>query len=123
MERALTYSREELMNHKKLEFFNDAIHIVKELCKLVFNISSDLEVVRIFGITNEQMEAVIRKITDQLPDDMFNRAYPQVLDEIKNIFAKEFIFFHVQERPTDPKYADDLSNFIYAFSRDIQKRF
>lgn len=107
---------------KKDEFAHDVIRIVNDLCKLVFNLNADQDVEKVFGMTHEQLDNVIKKIVQSLPAQLF--ALPaQRLEEIKSIFAKEFIFFQVQEKLNDPNYENDLSNFIYAFSRDIQKKF
>jgi len=111
----------ETMQARKLEFSNDVIRLVHDLCKLVFNSTTDHDVEKIFGITHEQLEKIIKNIVDAMPACIFE--HPQKLNEIKNIFAKEFIFFQVQEKMNDPHYPDDLSDFIKIFSRDIQKKF
>ncbi len=110
------------MQARKLEFSNDVIRLVHDLCKLVFNTSTDHDVEKVFGVTHEQLEHIIKSVIDAMPDCIFEQL-PQKRDEIKNIFAKEFIFFQVQEKLNDPHYSDDLSDFIKIFSRDIQKKF
>jgi len=112
----------ETMQARKLEFSNDVIRLVDDLCNLVFNATTDHDVEKIFSITHKQLEQIIREIIDAIPDCIFEQT-PQKLDEIKNIFAKEFIFFQVQEKLNDPHYSDDLSDFIKIFARDIQKKF
>ncbi len=110
------------MQVRKLEFSHGVINAVKDMCKLVFNLQTDSEIARIFGITNKQMEEVIGEIIDSLPDSVFEHLYPQYFDELKSICAREFIFFQVQEKWDDPRYQDDLKKFIHVFSRDIQQR-
>src|SRR3990167_6939295 len=110
------------MDAKKLQFADDVIHIIRDLCSVVFNIQSEDQLNKVFGITHEQLETVIKKIINALPDHMFYQLYPKILNEVKNICAREFIFFQVQERWNDPHYQEDLSNFICIFSRDIQQK-
>lgn len=107
---------------RKLVFCHDVVHIIRDVCKLVFNLKSNDEIQRVFGFTNEQLEDIIKNIIISLPDNIFALP-PQSLEKIKVIFANEFIFFHVQERVDNPDYKQDLSNFIHIFSRDIQKNF
>jgi hypothetical protein len=95
---------------------------VYDLCQLLFNLKSDKEVENIFLIPNQELENVIKKIIASFPDIIFEQN-AEKLEEIKNIFAKEFIFFQVQERLDDPQYQDDLVKFTYIFSRDIQRNF
>jgi len=108
------------MEPNKLEFCNDAMRRVCDLCKLLFNLKTDQEVDKVFGVSQDELEKVIRKIISSLPDTIFNHG-TQKLEEIKSIFAKEFIFFQVQEKLDDPHYQDDLIKFTYIFSRDIQR--
>ncbi len=110
------------MDPKKLEFSDDVTHVVCDMCKLIYNLNSEVDIKRVFGMTHEQMKAVIKRIIDALPDSIFEKAYPKLLDDIKNICAREFIFFQVQEKWDDPRYQDDLTMFINVFSRDIQQR-
>lgn len=110
------------MQAQKLEFSNDVIRLVHDLCKLVFNTTTDHDVENIFGIKHVQLEHIITSIVEEMPDCIFEQV-PQKLNDIKNIFAKEFIFFQVQEKLNDPHYLEDLSDFIKIFSRDIQKKF
>jgi hypothetical protein len=110
------------MHPQKLAFSDDVIRVVHDVCKLVFNLQSDAEITRVFGLTHEQMTSVIQKIITELPDAIFTQKTPQ-LEEIKHIFAREFIFFQVQERLDNPHYEEDLNRFIAIFSRDIQQRF
>lgn len=109
------------MQSRKLEFCQDVIRIVQDVCKLAFNLGSDNEIEKVFGMTKQDLEGVIKQISHALPETIFNRAANE-LDEIKNIFAREFIFFQVQERCDDPQYQQDLSTFIHIFSRDIQQK-
>jgi|WetSurMetagenome_2_1015567.scaffolds.fasta_scaffold1458453_2 hypothetical protein len=109
------------MQARKLEFCRDVIRIIQDVCKLAFNLGSNNEIEKVFGMTSHDLEVVIKQISDVLPDSLFTRAAKE-LDEIKNIFAREFIFFQVQEKRDDPNYQDDLSTFIHIFSRDIQQK-
>ena len=84
--------------------------------------NSAKEINKALGMSCDQAKATIQKIIDSLPDKMFDQAYPKLLDEIKHICAREFIFFQVQEKCNDPLYQDDLKKFIHVFSRDIQQR-
>lgn len=110
------------MLEKKLAFSKGVIDAVKRVCKTVFNLHTDDDVVRMFGINEMQMEEVINKVVDSLPDTVFEQLNPQLLDEIKYITAREYIFFQVQEKWDDPQYKEDLERFIHVFSRDIQRR-
>ncbi len=110
------------MASQKIEFSNDVIRIVRDICTMAFNISSDEQLEKIFGLTQKEMEKTIEKIIAALPDPIFDDLYPRLLDEMKNICAREFIFFQVQEKCSDAHYEEDLSNFICVFCRDIQKR-
>jgi hypothetical protein len=110
------------MQVKKNNFIKEVIKVVCNLCAQVFNAASDIDLERVFGINYSQMEVVIKKIVDALPDYIFDRAYDYQLEEIKNICAREFIFFQLQERWNQPRYQEDLANFIAIFSRDIQQR-
>lgn len=110
------------MDSKKLDFINDVIRVVRDLCEVVFNIKSSSQLESVFGITCEQMDIVINRIIDALPNHFFDHLYPQILEEIKCICAREFIFFQVQEKWSDPRYQEDLANFIHIFSRDIQQK-
>lgn len=106
----------------KLAFSQDVMRIVCDVCKLVFNVQSNDEIQRALGLPHDQVETVIKKVITAMPDPIFNLT-AQKLEEIKRIFAKEFIFFQVQEQASNPHYEDDLLNFASVFSRDIQERF
>jgi hypothetical protein len=99
------------MQDRRLTFSKDIIHVVYDVCKTVFNLHSDVEIKKVFGIDNEKLESIVKRIGDA-----------RLQDEIKNICAREFIFFQLQERVDDPQYQEDLSNFINVFTRDIQRR-
>lgn len=109
------------MNPQKLKFANEALTIVNDICKVVYNLQSNNDMEKVFGVTHDQLAAVIQKIVDALPDNFFEQTTKK-MEEIKYIFAREFIFFQVQEKCTAPEYEDDLRNFIYAFSRDIKNK-
>lgn len=110
------------MLEKKLVFSKGVIEAVRRVCKTVFNLHNDTDVVRMFGINEVQMEEVIHKIIDSLPDTFFVQVNSQLLEELKYITAREYIFFQVQEKWDDPQYKEDLEKFIHVFSRDIQRR-
>lgn len=106
----------------KRSFSTDVCCAVRDTCKMAFNLQNDNDLVRIFGMTSAQLEEIIAKIIDSLPDAIFQHTYPPELEEIKCICAREFIFFQVQERLDDPRYQQDLNAFIHVFKRDIEKR-
>lgn len=106
----------------KRSFSTDVCCAVRDTCKMAFNLQNDNDLVRIFGMTSAQLEEIIAKIIDSLPDAIFQHNYPPELEEIKCICAREFIFFQVQERLDDPRYQQDLNAFIHVFKRDIEKR-
>ena len=108
------------MQNKKLAFYKDVIQIVYQVCRMIFN-AQPYEISKVFGISSEQMEGVVRDIVDAIPDRIFSDANSQGLEEIKSICAREFIFFQVQEKWDDPRYQDDLRTFIAIFTRDIEK--
>lgn len=110
------------LRSKKLEFSNDVIRIIRELCKLVFNVSTEAGMEKMFGITHEQLEFAIKKIVNGLPERVFRPENRRKLEELKTICAREFLFFQVQEKVNDPNYKKDLENFSAVFSRDIEKK-
>lgn len=110
------------MNQKKLDFSREVVRTVCDLCAVVFNINSNEQLEKVFGISHQQLETVINKIIDALPDHIFIANSKMALDEIKNICAREFVFFQAQERWGDQDYQQDLANFIHIFSRDIEKQ-
>lgn len=111
------------MDPKKLAFSEDVIRKIKQLTKLIFNVSSSEQIESLFGVTNEQLKIVMRKIVNALPDNYFEQNYHKKVEELKTIVAREFIFFQVQEKWSDPNYQHDLANFIRTFSRDIEREF
>ncbi|OGT35101.1 MAG: hypothetical protein A3F11_07805 [Gammaproteobacteria bacterium RIFCSPHIGHO2_12_FULL_37_14] len=108
------------MTPKKILFTQDIVHNIRELCALVFNIATDEQLCKIFCISHEQMEMVMKQLVNPIPDWIFD--HRSLAEEIKNIIAREFIFFQLQEKWDDPHYQDDLENFINIFSRDIQHK-
>ncbi len=103
---------------EKVVFSHGVGNVVKDTCKLAFN----GDVGKIFGITNAQLDEILNRVIDALPDSVFKDPNKTMLEEIKYICAREFIFFQVQERCDDPKYQDDLKAFIHVFAKDIEKR-
>ncbi|GEM_PF-2042152 len=110
------------MEAKKLAFADDVTHTVCDLCEVVFNIKSDAQFKGVMGMTHDQMETVIRKVIDALPDHILDKLYPNVIEDIRNICAREFLFFQVQEKGNEAHYEEDLQKFMDIFSRDIQQR-
>lgn len=108
------------LRSKKLALVKDVMRTIRNLCKVVFNAGSDAQMENIFGISNKEMEAAIKKIVDALPDKLFEGNRPK-LEDLKTICAREYIFFQVQEKD-DKDYKEDLDNFIKIFSRDIETR-
>jgi hypothetical protein len=106
----------------KRQFARDVLHIIQELCRVIYNLETTKDIERIFGISGEQLETVINKIVNALPDDLFTEENKSRIKEIEQILAKEFIFFQVQERVDDPAYQTDLANFILIFSKDIHTK-
>lgn len=111
------------MPPEKQVFQRDVTRFIHELCILLYNLKSQQELDRVFGIPTEELDGIVARIVDQLPDDMFTQTNADTFIEIEKIFAKEFIFFQLQEKLTDPQYENDLSNFIRIFARDIKARF
>lgn len=107
------------MDPEKLEFANAVINVVKELCHLTFNVTSHKDIESVFGMTEEQMKRVIERIVNALPKEIFEKADKKKLDELKHICAREFVFFQVQEKWTDPDYETNLTKFIQIFVKDI----
>lgn len=107
---------------KKLEFSKEVVNVIRDMCQSVFNAHSDEEMVRIFGVTSEQMKTVVSRTIDALPDAIFTQQNSRILEEIKYICAREYIFFQVQEKWNDLHYQENLNRFIQIFSRDINHR-
>jgi len=110
------------MSANKLDFSMDVVNVVRELCKTAFNLQSDEERARMFGLEDRQMEEAVYSIVNALPDSVFEKLNANLLEEIKYICAREYIFFQVQESSHDPHYREDLQKFIRVFSRDVQHR-
>lgn len=115
------FAKDNVMQPKKLKFSQDVIHTILNLCALTFNLDGDKEIENLFNITPKQFKEIVTKIINELPDNIFEVS-EEKLEEIKNIFAREFIFFQLQEKGSDPHYQDDLSRFTHVFSRDIEQR-
>lgn len=103
-------------------FSNDIIRIIHELCGVVFNITANEKLHDLFGISNEQTVLVVNRLVAALPSELFVNHDASLKEEIKNICAREFIFFQVQEKWNDPQYQQNLENFIHIFSKDIQQK-
>ena len=108
------------MTPNKKAFTIEIANIVNNICTAVFNIASDVHFQQVFGLTKLQMEEVLSRLVDVVPDNVFDHG--PLTEEIKNIIAREFIFFQIQERWNQTHYQDDLTNFISIFSRDIKQR-
>src|ERR1700731_2884061 len=96
---------------EKLKFADEVVNIVREVCTTAFNAHSDEDLLHIFGLNHEQMEEVVGRIIDGLPDSIFTQDNAKLLDEIKYICAREFIFFQVQEKWGEPEFEEDLKKF------------
>lgn len=107
----------------KLEFYKDVIRTVKELCQVVFNITSDDKMKSLLGITTTEVDEAIKKVIDALPTRIFEQVAKEKRDEIKMILAREFIFFQAQENKNRNAYENDLKNFIRIFTRDIERQY
>ncbi|TAK74427.1 MAG: hypothetical protein EPO11_06895, partial [Gammaproteobacteria bacterium] len=68
------------MESKKLALADDVTHAVCDLCEVVFNVKSDAQLRGVFGMTHEEMDAVIHKIIDALPDRILDRLYPNAME-------------------------------------------
>lgn len=108
------------MDARKSALSDQVLDAVQHLCTVIFNAKSDKQLENVFGLTHSQLELVVKKMVNALPDALFERVSAARLDEIKEICAREFIFFQLQEKWSDPHYQEDLSHFIAIFSRDIR---
>lgn len=108
------------MDKNKLEFAKDVLHIIQDLGKVVYDIHSDEDLEKILGLTKEQMQIVVRRLINSLPDKIFIERKERQ-DEIKKICARELIFFQAQEKWSDPHYKHDLLNFLHSFARDMKQ--
>lgn len=106
----------------KYQFAKDVLQSVYDLCKVVYGIDKKEEVQRIFGISFQKLDEIVRKVVNALPDELFMQENKARIKEIEQILAKEFIFFEVQERIDDPQYTNDLENFILLFARDMHTK-
>lgn len=111
------------MDAERLAFSDEVIRKIKQLAKVIFNATSSVQLESMFGVTQEQLNIIIRKIVIALPDIFFENSYAKKREELKNICAREFIFFQMQEKWSDPHYQADLANFIRIFTRDIEREF
>jgi hypothetical protein len=110
------------MDIRKTNFSHGLLHTVRELCIVVFNIRKEEQLDNAFGLNYVQLESVLDKIVDALPNIIFTQGGSHFQEEIKNIIAREFIFFQVQEKWKDQNYQNDLNRFIQILSHDIQLR-
>lgn len=111
------------MDPKKLAFSSDVLRLIKQLGKVIFDVTASQEIENIFGLTKEQLKIVVHKIVNALPDICFAQDNTNKMEALKTIVAREFIFFQVQEKWNDPHYQTDLANFIRTFSKDIEQEF
>lgn len=110
------------MQITKRQFAHDVLHIIYELCRLIYNLKSSDDVENVFSAPRQQVETIISKIVNALPDDLFSQSNAHRIKDLEQILAKEFIFFQVQEKVDDSQYQTDLANFIMLFSRDIHNK-
>lgn len=104
------------------QFAEDVMHIVYQICKMVYNVHSDDDIERIFGTSRNQIENILTRTVSALPSKAFEQSSKNKIKELEEILAKEFIFFQIQEKVNDPQYQNDLANFILLLSRDLNKR-
>jgi len=110
------------MQSSRVEFSRAVLRIIREVGELAFNMKSDQDLEKIFGIDHARLEKIIEKISSNLPDCIFDGVNTRLKEEVENIFAREFIFFQVQEKIDNPRYEEDLNSFTQVFARDIKKR-
>lgn len=106
------------MKMQRQQFTDEVVDAIHHILKIVFNAKSQQDIQNVVGMNNNQMTAVVNQLSDKLPEKVFNQPQ-QKLEELKNICAREFVFFQVQEKPTQADYQRDLANFITIFCRDI----
>lgn len=111
------------MEEAKIKFAKEVMRIVQDLGDIVYDAESREDLIKILGLTQEQMQIVIRRIVNSLPDKIFEETSKDKIEEIKNICAREFIFFQAQEKWDDPNYKDNLKTFLHSFARDIKQQF
>src|SRR5579863_8911924 len=105
------------MQITRRQFAQDVLLIIHEVCRVIYNLRSNQDVERVFGIAEEKLESTINTIVDSLPEELFNQENHKKIKNLEQIFAKEFIFFQIQEAANDPGYQHDLANFIALFSK------
>lgn len=109
------------MDAKKLAFSDEVLHLIRQLCNMIFNVVSKEQMESLFNMTSEQLKIVIRKLISVLPDVYFDKNFHGKLEILKTVMAREFIFFQIQEKWMDPNYQHNLANFIRIFLRDIER--
>lgn len=110
------------MQVSQQQFAQNVMHIVYQICKMVYNVHSEDDIQRIFGASKEEIENIVARTVNALPNNVFDQATKGKIKELEEIMAKEFIFFQIQEKISDPQYQNDLANFILLLARDIKKR-
>ncbi len=101
------------------QFAEDTMHIINEVCRLIYGLRSSEDIEKVFGISMAELMQTLNTIVAQLPEEMFDQKSLQNIKDLEQIFAKEFIFFQIQENAVNPTYQRDLNNFVSIFSRDI----
>lgn len=110
------------MQTVRKDFLQQVVHTVQELGKVIFNIHDEKELQNVFGVDLKQMQTVLERVVAALPQQFFNTQNKKMIKEVKDVCAREFIFFQVQEKWSDPSYEENLKAFINCFSRDMAKR-
>lgn len=110
------------MEKKRLEFADQVLRIVYDLGRIIFDAHTSEDLQHMLGLTKEQMQIVIRRIVNTLPNEVFGLSEERQ-EEIKNICAREFMFFQAQEKWDDPNYKHNLLNFLHLFARDIKQQY
>jgi hypothetical protein len=103
------------------EFSQEVMNIIYHVCRLIYNLHSHEDIERVFNLDNTKLQEIINQIVQKLPEEIFNGNHHDV-KELQQIFAKEFIFFQIQENVHDPMYQNDLNNFVSIFARDIHSK-
>lgn len=106
------------MKMQRQQFTDEVVDAIHHILKIVFNAKSQQDIQNVVGMNDNQMTAAVNQLSDKLPETVFNQPQ-QKLEELKNICAREFVFFQVQEKPAEASYQRDLANFITIFCRDI----
>lgn len=107
---------------QRLASVKDVVRIIHEISKVIFRVNTEEELKDVFGINEQQLEAVVGEIIAAQPERFFLPGMRHKLEEIKAICAREFIFFQVQEKYNTEQYKANLKNFIRILVRDLERK-